>query len=99
MKGGRSLGQRLAGYKVSDDQRIERSSFDHVHMRGLRPRIEAMLDQAVGIFELDRLLYDIEVDAQHEWLRRMMAFDAYCARRDRDARRAADGGPGTPPVR
>ena len=32
------------------------------------------------------MLYDIEVDAQHEWLRRLMAFDAYCARRD--ARRA-----------
>ena len=46
-----------------------------------------MLDQAVAHFELDRLLYDIEVDAQHEWLRSMMAFDAYCARRDRDARR------------
>ena len=26
-------------------------------------------------FELDRMLYDIEVEAQHEWLRTMMAFD------------------------
>ena len=46
-----------------------------------------MLDAAVARFELDRLLYDIEVEAQHDWLRRMMAFDAFCARRDRDARR------------
>ncbi len=101
MKAARSLGQRLAGYEVPlDDERIDRSSFDHVHMRGLRPRIEAMLDAAVARFELDRLLYDIEVEAQNDWLRRMMAFDAFCARRDRDARRAAaDGGSGEPPVR
>ena len=46
----------------------------------------------MSIFELDRLLYDIEVDAQHEWLRRLMAFDAYCARRD-------GGGLGDGPVR
>ena len=58
---------------------------------GLRARIERQLDDAVQIFELDRLLYDIEVDAQHEWLRRLMAFDAYCARRD--------GGLGDDPVR
>lgn len=101
MNGRLSLGQRLAGYEVlPNGQRIERSSFDHVHMRGLRPRIDAMLDQAVERFELDRLLYDIEVDAQHEWLRRMMAFDAYCARRDRDAQRTGlDGGANPPPVR
>jgi hypothetical protein len=59
---------------------------------GLRARIERSLDDAVLIFELDRLLYDIEVDAQHEWLRRLMAFDAYCARRD-------GGGLGDDPVR
>ncbi len=96
MQGRQSLGQRLAGYDVEG----ERSSLEHLHLRGLRTRIEAMLDDAVLIFELDRLLYDIEVEAQHQWLRNMMAFDAYCARRDRDARRAAaDGGPAAPPVR
>jgi hypothetical protein len=42
------------------------------------------------------MLYDIEVDAQGRWLRRMMAFDAYCARRDA-ARRS--GRPDPPPVR
>ena len=29
------------------------------------------------------LLYDIEVDAMHAWLRNLVAFDAYCARRAR----------------
>jgi hypothetical protein len=43
-------------------------------------------------FELDRLLYDIEVEAQGRWLRNLMAFDAYCARRDA-------GGPQDAPVR
>ncbi len=88
MEGAQSLGRRLAGYEVTDDGGgMSRSSFDHVHLRGLRLRIDQQLEDAVQRFELDRLLYDIEVDAQHEWLRRMMAFDAYCARRERDARR------------
>ena len=57
-------------------------------------RILAQIDRAVEIFEVDRLLYDIEVEAQHRWLRRMMAFDAYCARRD-----AAPAGAGSRPRR
>jgi len=56
--------------------------------------MSARLDDAVTIFELDRLLYDIEVDAQHSWLRNLMAFDAYYARRA-----AAGGQAGEPPVR
>lgn len=101
MQDEQSLGERLAGYDaLSDDPRIDRGAFDRVHMRGLRPRIDAQIAEAVLIFELDRMLYDIEVEAQHEWLRTMMAFDAFCARRDRDARRARrDCGPGAPPVR
>ena len=95
-----SLEQRLDGHVPSPaTRRVTRGSFNGAARGGLRPRIDAVLDQAVAHFELDRLLYDIEVDAQHEWLRRMMAFDAFCARRDRDARRAADGGPDAPPVR
>ena len=43
-------------------------------------------------FELDRFLYDVEVDALHAWLRQLVAFDAYCAARDA-------GGPPEPPVR
>lgn len=92
MQGSVSLQQRLEGHVPSPSaRRVTRASF-----RGsggaLRRRIDASLDEAVQIFELDRLLYDIEVDAQHAWLRRLMAFDAYCARRDA-------GGPPDRPVR
>jgi hypothetical protein len=59
------------------------------HTRGLHARIQATLDDAVSVFELDRLLYDIEVEALNRWLRSMMAFDAFCARLDAEA--AADG--------
>ncbi|HYW29216.1 MAG TPA: hypothetical protein VE824_05360 [Gaiellales bacterium] len=82
MQGSVSLQQRLEGHVPSpSSRRVTRSSFRRPG-GGLRRRIDASLDEAVRIFELDRLLYDIEVDAQHAWLRRLMAFDAYCARRD-----------------
>ena len=82
MQGSVSLEQRLEGHVPSPSaRRVTRSSFRRSG-GGLRRRIDASLAQAVQIFELDRLLYDIEVDAQHAWLRRLMAFDAYCARRD-----------------
>jgi hypothetical protein len=82
MQGSVSLQQRLEGHVPSPSaRRVTRRSFRRSG-GGLRRRIEASLDDAVRIFELDRLLYDIEVDAQHAWLRRLMAFDAYCARRD-----------------
>ena len=38
--------------------------------------------QRIEIFETDRLLYDVEVEAMTAWIRRLVAFDAYCARRD-----------------
>jgi hypothetical protein len=92
MRGSISLDDRLAGHVPSPaSRRVRREAFADAHRNGLRARIERSLDDAVQIFELDRLLYDIEVDAQHEWLRRLMAFDAYCARRD--------GGLGDDPVR
>ena len=78
------------------DRRVTRAAFQGIPRGGLRARIQRSLDNAVEIFEIDRLLYDIEVDAQGEWLRRMMAFDAYCARRD--AVRES-GRPAPPPVR
>jgi hypothetical protein len=90
---GSELDQRLQPYQVGQRAGVSRASFDRVHMRGLRPRLSARLDEAVEIFELDRLLYDIEVDAQHAWLRNLMAFDAYCARRE------SAGRPADPPVR
>ena len=90
---GSQLDWRLEPYQVGQRAGVSRASFDRVHMRGLRSRLSARLDEAVEIFEIDRLLYDIEVDAQHAWLRNLMAFDAYCARRE------AAGRPSDPPVR
>ncbi|MGN6380448.1 MAG: hypothetical protein ACTHNU_15970 [Gaiellales bacterium] len=84
---GSPLDRRLAPYEVAQRAGVSRASFDRVHLRGLRSRLTARLDEAVEIFELDRLLFDIEVDAQHAWLRNLMAFDAYCARRDAAADR------------
>jgi hypothetical protein len=62
-------------------------------MSGLRERVDreiaADLDSLVGRFELDRMLYEIELEATRTWLRRLVAFDAYCARRERAAGGAA----------
>ncbi len=96
MHGGQSLGERLAGYDaLSDEPRIERGAFDHVHMRGLRPRIDAhagsrpcCASSSTDCSTTSRSTHSTSGFA------RMMAFDAYCARRDRDARRARpDAGP------
>jgi hypothetical protein len=91
-----SLENRLAGHLVPPSGPVGREAFTRPDGGGLRGRIQAQIDRAIEIFEVDRLLYDIEVDAQQRWLRRMMAFDAYCARRDE---RRASGRPGPPPVR
>lgn len=95
MQGSVSLEERLKGHiPPASSRRIRREAFTHDHRNGLRARLQRSLDDAVLTFELDRMIYDIEVDAQNEWLRRLMAFDAYCARR------AARGGkPANPPVR
>ena len=91
-----SLQKRLEGHLPPPSGSLRREAFARPAAGGLRARILAQIDRAVDIFEVDRLLYDIEVEAQQRWLRRMMAFDAYCARRD--AARAG-GRPGPPPVR
>jgi len=97
MHGVVSLEQRLSAYvPAASRRRVTRASFSGQSRGGLRARLDRALDQAVLRFELDRLLYDIEVEAQHRWLRRMMAFDAYCARRD--AARGS-GQQARPPVR
>ena len=83
-----SLERRLAGHVPPPSGPLRRDAFVRAP-GGLRPRMQAQIDRAVEIFELERLLYDIEIDAQQRWLRRMMAFDAYCARRDARVRRAA----------
>ncbi len=91
-----SLATRLAGHLPPPSAPLRREAFTRPATGGLRQRIMAQIDRAVEIFEVDRLLYDIEIDAQGRWLRQMMAFDAYCARRDaaRETRQ-----PGSPPVR
>jgi hypothetical protein len=78
----RSLERRLAPY-AARGRRVDRSSFRRAGSHGLRARIDQRVQDAVLQFELDRLLYDIEVDAMHRWLRALVAFDAYCARRGR----------------
>jgi hypothetical protein len=89
-----SLEQRLAGHLPDPStRRVRRESFTSDHRHGLRARLQRSLDDAVLIFETDRLIYDIEVDAQHQWLERLAAFDAYYARR------AAGDGPPDAPVR
>jgi hypothetical protein len=92
-----SLESRLAGHLPPPSGPLRREAFARPVEGGLRQRILAQVDRAVEIFEVDRLLYDIEVDAQQRWLRRMMAFDAYCARREAapESRRRPD----PPPVR
>ena len=75
-----SLDERLRGHVPPPRRGVRRSAF--ATPKGLHARIRRRLDEAVEIFELDRLLYDVEVEAQHAWIRRMVAFDAYCARRD-----------------
>jgi hypothetical protein len=91
-----SLERRLAGHLPPRSEPLRREAFERPPAGGLRHRILAQVDRAVEIFEVDRLLYDIEIDAQQRWLRRMMAFDAYCARRDASH---ASGQPAPPPVR
>jgi hypothetical protein len=92
-----SLQKRLEGHLPPPSGSLRREAFARPAAGGLRARILAQIARAVEIFEVDRLLYDIEVEAQHRWLRRMMAFDAYCARRDAAAR--GSGRPAPPPVR
>jgi hypothetical protein len=91
-----SLEGRLAGHLPPRLGPLRREAFERPATGGLRHRILAQVDRAVEIFEVDRLLYDIEIDAQQRWLRRLMAFDAYCARREAAQ---ASGRPAPPPVR
>ena len=77
-----SLEERLAQYgggRVGGCRRPFRQS----RLSGLRVRIEEQLDAVAARFELDRAIYEVEVDAMHAWLRNLVAFDAYCARRSR----------------
>ena len=77
-----SLDDRLAGHVTPGRGRVRREAFLRRGGDTLRTRIQRRLDDAVQIFEIDRLLYDIEVEATSAWIRRLVAFDAYCARRD-----------------
>jgi len=77
------LEDRLAGHiPPGTGRRVHRNAFSRTGGHGLRVRIQRRIDEAIEIFEIDRLLYDVEVEAMTAWIRRMVAFDAYCARRD-----------------
>jgi len=76
-----SLDDRLSGHVRPGRGRIRREAFDRTGGDTLRARIQRRLDEAVEIFETYRLLYDVEVEAMSAWIRRLVAFDAYCARR------------------
>lgn len=82
MTAGSSLEERLAQYGGGRGGGCRRP-FRQSRLSGLRLRIQAQLDAAVARFELDRALYDIEVDAMDAWLANLVEFDAYCARRAR----------------
>ena len=77
-----SLDDRLAGHVRPGRVRVRREAFERTGTDTLRARIQRRIDAAVEIFETDRLLYDVEVEAMAAWIRRLVAFDAYCARRD-----------------
>jgi hypothetical protein len=77
-----SLDDRLAGYLRPGRGTVRREAFERRSTDTLRARIQRRIDAAVEIFETDRLLYDVEVEAMTSWIRRLVAFDAYCARRD-----------------
>ncbi len=83
---GVSLDRRLAGSTGRPRGRLADGVFEQP-MAGLRDRVERAvasdLDDLVARFELDRMVYDIELDAMRAWLRRLVAFDAYCAQRER----------------
>ena len=82
-----SLASRLDG-SPPGRRRARCSGRLHAHGHGRSARADpcAQLDDAVLIFELDRLMYDIEIDAQQRWLRRLMAL----RRLLRPARRSAE---------
>ena len=79
---GSDLERRLAPY-THEPRAIDRSAFAG-DGRPLRTRIDAGFDRLARRFELDRLLYELEVEAQRRWLSNLAAFDAFLARRDRE---------------
>jgi len=81
---GVSLDRRLAAVVHRPRRSLPDGAFAPP-LSGLRDRVEeriaADVERMVDRFQVDRLLYDIEVEAMAAWLRRLVAFDAYCARR------------------
>ena len=83
MADGDWLERRLRPYGRAPGRPLHAGAFRSARPACLRARIDARVDEAVQRFEVDRLLYDIEVEALGEWVRRLVAFDAYCASRER----------------
>ena len=81
---GVSLDRRLTGATGHPPARLRPSAFER-DLAGLRERVERRIaldvEEAAARFALDRFLYEIEVEAMGRWLRGLVAFDAYCARR------------------
>jgi hypothetical protein len=82
MTGRSTLEERLAPYG-GGHVGARQPPFPKSELRGLRQRIQMQLEAAVARFEIDRAIYEIEVDAMNAWLRNLVEFDAYCARRAR----------------
>jgi hypothetical protein len=82
MKGTKPLEELLAPYSAGPRPGAGRSAF-RSSSTPLRRRIDAQVDRLAQRFSLDRLLYDVEVDAQARWLANLAAFDAYAAERER----------------
>jgi hypothetical protein len=80
METGKTIEERLAPYTSGRRRRLHRSVFTRSGTP-LRARIDAQIDALAGRFELDRLLFDLEVEAQGRWLANLEAFDAFAARR------------------
>ena len=79
----KSIDELLAPYDTPPRPGAGRAAFTRRSASSLRGRIDAQIEHLVARFELDRMLYDLELDAQRRWLANLAAFEAYAARRDR----------------
>ncbi len=79
----KTLDEMLAPYAAAARPAGGLRPFSRRPATPLRDRIDAQVDDLARRFELDRLLYEVEVEAQRRWLANLQAFDAYAARRER----------------
>ena len=77
-----SLDDRLAGHVRPGRGRVRREAFERTGSDTLRARIQRRIDAPSRSSRPTGCCYDVEVEAMAAWIRRLVAFDAYCARRD-----------------